>query len=59
MTLDTGLTPENVQLALLLYGGMFVGVLSAVLLACELHEGFCLWRARAGVRRSADYRLDP
>jgi hypothetical protein len=59
MTPDTGLTPENVQLALLLYGCMFVGVLSAGLLACELHEGFCLWRARAGVRRSAGDRLDP
>jgi len=54
MPLDTGLTLENIQLALGLYGCMFLGLLSAVLLGCELHKGFCLWRAREAVRRSVD-----
>lgn len=58
MPLDTGLTPQNVQIALVLYACAFMGMMSAVLLGCELHKGWCLWRAREAVRRSADDHPD-
>lgn len=58
MSLDPGLTAENVQLAVFLYACMFVGLLSAVLLGCELRKGYCLWRARADVRRSVNDHID-